>query len=113
MVDFLKETMHPSQISCMLALLTPGVVMVFAPSLSRWGRRWIVAVMIFYVVLSTEPGALLLARTLTGQYQPLATAAQARGARVVVLLGGGSTNLRSSGRQLSSVNMPVGLRVLE
>ncbi len=113
MLDFLKETMRPSSISCVLALLAPGVVMLFVPSLARWGRRWTIAVFVFYAVLSTEAGAGTLARTLTGGYQPLETAEQAHGATVVVLLGSGSVNLRARGRQLSSVNMSAGLRVLE
>ena len=113
MLDFLKETLRPSHISCVLALLTPGVALLFVPSLARWGRRWVAAVVLFYLVLSSEAGAGLLARTLIGPYRPLATADQARGARVVVILGAGSANLRASGRQLSSVSMEAGLRVLE
>ena len=112
-LDFLKETLRPSNISCVLALLTPGVVLLFVPSLSRSGRRWIAAVTICYLLLSTQIGAGLLARTLTGGYTPLASAADAQGARVVVLLGSGSVNLRAAGRQLSTVTMEAGLRVLE
>ena len=113
MLDFLKENMRPSQIACALALLTPGTVMLFAPSLARWGRRWVAGVLVFYLLLSTPAGAGLLVRSLSGDYRPIATAGDARGARVVVVLGSGSVNLRAAGRQLSSVNMPAGLRVLE
>ena len=113
MLDLLKELLRPASISCVLALLAPGVALLFAPSLARWGRRWIAAVFIFYAVLSSEAGASLMARTLRGPYRPLASAAEARGARVVVVLGSGSTNLRGAGRQLSLVNMQAGLRVLE
>ena len=113
MLDFLKESMRPSHISCVLALLTPGTVLLFVPALARWGRRWVTAVVIFYAVLSSQAGAGLLARTLTGGYRPLESAGDARGARVVVVLGSGSVNLRAAGRQLSSVNTGAGLRVLE
>ena len=113
MVDFLKESMRPSSISCVLALLTPGTLLLFVPSLARWGRRWITAVVVFYLLLSSSLGSGLLARTLIGGYRPLASAADARGAQVVVVLGSGSVNLRAAGRQLSSVTVDAGLRVLE
>jgi uncharacterized SAM-binding protein YcdF (DUF218 family) len=112
-LDFLKQTLRPAQISCVLALLTPGVVSLFVPPLKRWGRRWLAMVALFYWALSTPAGTGLLVRTLRGPYQPLTSADQARGARVVVLLGSGSMNLRASGRQLSAVTGGAGLRVLE
>jgi uncharacterized SAM-binding protein YcdF (DUF218 family) len=113
MLDFLKEFMRPSHMGCMLTLLTPGVVLLFVPSRARLGRRWVAAVVVFYLLLSSPVGARLLVRTLTSGYQPLTTAADARGATAVVVLGAGSVNLRASGRQLSSVTMEAGLRVLE
>jgi len=113
MLDFLKEFMRPSHMGCMLTLLTPGVVLLFVPSRTRWGRRWVAAVVIFYLLLSSPLATGLLVRTLTSGYRPLATAAEANGATAVVVLGAGSVNLRASGRQLSSVTMEAGLRVLE
>lgn len=113
MLDFLKDTMRPSHISCVLALLTPGTVLLFVPALARWGRRWVTAVVIFYAVLSSQAGAGLLARTLSDGYRPLTSPGDAPGAQVVVVLGAGSVNLRAAGRQLSSVTMEAGLRVLE
>jgi uncharacterized SAM-binding protein YcdF (DUF218 family) len=112
-VDLLKEFLRPSNISCVLALLTPGTVMLFVPRLARWGRRWLASVVLCYFAISSEAGARVLARTLTGGYQPLTSAAQARGARVVVVLGSGSVNLRASARQLPMVTFEAGLRVLE
>src|SRR5437764_4914466 len=112
-LDFLKATLRPSSISCILALLTPGVVLLSIRPLARWGRRWIAAVAVFYWVLSTPAGAGLLARTLVGPYRPLASGDQARGARVIVVLGAGSFNMRAAGRQLTSIGMEAGLRVLE
>ena len=113
MLDFLKENLRPSGVLFMLAVLTPGTVLLFVPSLARWGRRWLAAVVVLYALLSSQLGASLLARTLTGGYRPLASAEEARGARVIVVLGAGSVNLRASGRQLSSVTVEAGLRVLE
>jgi uncharacterized SAM-binding protein YcdF (DUF218 family) len=113
MLDFLKEFMRPAHLACMLTLLSPGVVLLFIPSLARMGRRWVAAVLVFYLFLSSPVGSGLLVRTLSHNYRPLASAADARGATVVVVLGSGSVNLRAAGRQLSSVTMEAGLRVLE
>jgi uncharacterized SAM-binding protein YcdF (DUF218 family) len=113
MIDFLKENLRPANIVCMLMLLTPGTALLFVPSLARWGRRWVAAVVIGYVALSSQTGAGLLSRTLSGGYRPLASADEARGAQAVVVLGSGSRNLRAAGRQLSWVTSDAGLRVLE
>ena len=113
MLDFLKEFMRPSHTSCMLGLLASGTLLLFVPALARWGRRWLAAVVVFYVLLSNPVVMGLFARTLTDGYRPLASAGEARGAKVVVVLGAGSVNLRATGRQLSLVTMEAGLRVLE
>jgi uncharacterized SAM-binding protein YcdF (DUF218 family) len=113
MLDFLKENLRPSNLACILTLLTPGIILLFVPALAKWARRWLAAVLVFYLVISSQVGARLLAGTLTGPYRPLGSNAEAGGARVIVVLGSGSVNLRGAGRQLSFVNMPAGLRVLE
>lgn len=113
MLDFLKDNLRVAHLTCLLLLLTPGTVMLFVPSLARWARRWLAAVLVFYLILSTDIGAGTLARASSGSYRPVASIADARGARAVVVLGSGSVNLRAAGRQLSSVNREAGLRVLE
>jgi uncharacterized SAM-binding protein YcdF (DUF218 family) len=113
MVDFLKDTLRPGRLECLLLLLTPGILMLFMPPLAKWGRRWLAAVLVFYLVLSTEIGSGSLATLMSGNYRPIASAAEAHGAHVVVLLGAGSVNLRAAGLQLSEVNREAGLRVLE
>ena len=75
MLDFLKENLRPGHMAAALMLLTPGTVMLFVPRLSRWGRRWIAAVVVFYLVLSSPMGSGLLVRTLSGPYQPIASPA--------------------------------------
>ena len=49
MLDFLKEFMRPSTMGGMLALLIPGAVLLFVPPLARIGRRWVAAVVGFYI----------------------------------------------------------------
>ena len=101
--------------SCMLVLLTPGTVLLVRAGARAMGtpldRR---PSSCSICVLSSPGGAGLLARTLTGQV-PAAYLGRPRPAarRVVVVLGAGSVNLRAAGRQLSSVTVEAGLRVLE
>jgi uncharacterized SAM-binding protein YcdF (DUF218 family) len=113
MLDFLKENLRPAHMACALILLTPGTVMLFLPPLAKWGRRWVAVVVLFYLALSSPAGSGLLVRTLTGRYVPIGSAVDARGARVIVLLGSGSINLRAAGKQLSYVSFEAGMRVLE
>ena len=113
MLDFLKENLHPADITFILMVLAPGTVLLFVPSLAKWGRRWVAAVVIGYAAISTQAGAELLSRTLTSGYRPIQSIEEARGAQAIVLLGGGSMNLRANGRQLSVVATDAGLRVLE
>jgi uncharacterized SAM-binding protein YcdF (DUF218 family) len=113
MLDFLKSNLRPAHITAVVVLLTPGTVMLFVPKLAHWGRRWLAAVLMFYALFSSQVGAGLLARTLSGGYRPIASADEARGAKAIVVLGSGSVNLRASGRQLTMVTAEAGLRVLE
>ena len=75
MLDVEQRYDLPSALRVALMLLTPGTVMLFVPRLSRWGRRWIAAVVVFYLVLSSPMGSGLLVRTLSGPYQPIASPA--------------------------------------
>jgi len=63
--------------------------------------------------MSCPAGASLMARTLTGNFRPLASAADARGARAVVLLSGGTKTVAAAGGRLGLVTHPSALRVLE
>src|SRR3990172_1348133 len=112
MIDFLKETIRPSSITCLLMLLAPGVVLLHVPPLARWGRRWLAVLLVVYWILSAPITVRLLARTLTRGYAPV-EASQVSGAQAVVLLSAGSLNFRSEGQQLPVVTAFSALRVLE
>ena len=112
MIDFLKETLRPSSIACLLLLLAPGVVLLHVPSLARWGRRWLSALLVVYWILSAPITVNLLARTLTHGYVPV-EASQVRDAQAVVLLSAGSLNFRSDGQQLPVVAPSSAWRALE
>jgi uncharacterized SAM-binding protein YcdF (DUF218 family) len=97
-----------------LLVVSAGVALLYAgPTLARWARRGLVAVVVAYWILTCPAGAALLARTLTADFRPLETADDASGARAVVLLSGGSRTIRSAGGRLPIVTSPSALRALE
>ena len=112
MIDFLKETMRPSSVVCLLTLLAPGLALLYVPSLARWGRRWISALLLVYWMLSSPIVVRQLTRTLTDGYVPV-DAAQVKGAQAVVLLSAGSLNFRADGQQLPVVAPSSAWRALE
>ena len=110
-VDFLKQVMAPASISAMLIVLAIGVGLLYWRP--RWGRLWLTCVAIGYWVLSTPIGSGALAWTLATGHAPLQAADQARGAGAVVLLGGGSANVRARGLAVTYPTRPSALRVIE
>lgn len=113
MIEFMNETMRPSSMPWLLLLLTPGVILLFAPPAAKWGRRWLALLLVVYWTLSAPVSVNLLARTLTRGYEPISTSEQVKGAQAVVLLSAGSLNLRAFDQQLPIVTVATGLRALE
>ena len=113
LVDFLKESMRPSSIRCLLLLITPGVLLMYVKPLAAWGRRWVGAVVVLYWMLSCPLTVDLFVRTLSLGYAPLASADSVRPAKAIVMLGSGSINLKARGQRLSFVSVASGLRAIE
>ena len=103
MLDFAKETLWPSSMTCILLLLTPGIAVLRHKRLAAWGRRWLVLVAVMYWALSCPATVELLAWTLTRGYTPLVAGDVPAPAEAIVLLGAGSNNVRFNGRQLSTM----------
>lgn len=115
MLSVLKQNFQPASITAILLLLLVGVALIYAKraSIVRLGRWWLTATFVGYWTISCPAGTALLARTVTGNYQPLASAEEARGAQAVVLLSAGSRNVRAAGGRLPMVTHPTALRALE
>ena len=110
-LTFLKETLAPASITTMMALLIGGAVLLHLKP--RWGRIWLTAVVLGYWAMTSPAGAAILARSMATRHAPLQNAEGARGATAVVLLGGGSNNIRAVGSQLSYVSRGGALRAIE
>lgn len=114
MIELIKSFV-PGSFPFLLAGLIGGVSLLFLTErTSRWGRRWLVALAIFYAMCSTPFGAETLVWTLASA-RPLAAPADAQGASAIVVLGGGSISYGWGSRE-STLHEPgtySALRVLE
>ena len=110
----IKQTLQPGSMTLLLLLLAVGVALLYGRStIARHGRRWLTALVVGYWMLSSPIGAGLLARTLTGAYSPIGSAADAPGVQAVVMLGAGAKTIRASGGRLQLLTHPTTLRTLE
>jgi uncharacterized SAM-binding protein YcdF (DUF218 family) len=114
-LGFLKQSLQPASIAAFLLLLFIGLALIYSrrTAIARFGRWWLTALFFGYWLISCPAGVRLLARTLTADYRPLASADEARGAQAVVLLSAGSRNIRAAGGRLPMVTYPTALRALE
>ena len=114
-LNLLKHTLQPASITLQLLLLAFGLVLLYgrSPAVVRWGRRWLAVVIVGYWFLSSPAGVAVLQKTVTGNYRPLGSAAEALGAQAVVMLSAGSRNVIAGGGRLPVVTYPTALRALE
>jgi uncharacterized SAM-binding protein YcdF (DUF218 family) len=112
LLDVLKQTMHPSSVFACLLLMFVGVLLLYLRSAERWGKRWLVAVMAGYWIISTPVGSRLLVRGL-GNYGAVARASEVPGDTVIVVLGGGASTYHANGLTVSVPSDATAFRVLE
>jgi uncharacterized SAM-binding protein YcdF (DUF218 family) len=113
-IDFItwsKLTLRPSNISFLLLVL--AIVTAVSFLRPRWGRRLLVAVLAGYWFVSTPIGSGLFIAPLVRGYQQLESAADARDARAVVVLGGGIHDLKVLSSVLAYPYETTTLRVFE
>jgi uncharacterized SAM-binding protein YcdF (DUF218 family) len=112
-VDILKQFLRPSSITFLLLLIAVGVVLAFVRRTHRLARWYFAAVLAVYWVLATPACAERLVLWQGGGYQPIEHAAEARGASLVVVLGGGNGTIQAGGYTLNQVPWLAALRILE
>ncbi|MGE0039758.1 MAG: YdcF family protein [Vicinamibacterales bacterium] len=95
-LDFLKSAIQPAAPSSILLLVGVAVVLLYLAR-PRLARRWLVAVIAAYWLMATPACVEGLQWPLTRGYQPIADAAAAGGARVIVVLSGGSRTSSADG----------------
>ncbi|HKB10081.1 MAG TPA: YdcF family protein [Vicinamibacterales bacterium] len=113
LVDAGKLFARPASVTFFVALLAVGVGLSFWRRGQRAARWYFVAVLMSYWVLASPAIAERLVQWEGGAYRPLASAADARGATMVVVLGAGNSTLRLGSLVINQVSLGGGLRVLE
>jgi len=112
-VEVLKVVGRPASIVFILFVLVVGIALAFRRRTERAARWYFVAVVAAYWMLSTPACAERLVEWAGRPYVPLAAAAEARGARIVVVLGAGNNTIQSRGFALNEVTEEAALRVIE
>jgi uncharacterized SAM-binding protein YcdF (DUF218 family) len=82
-----KTYLVPGSVWFLVVALAFGVLLLFTGAVA-WGRRWLTLLLLAYIAIGTPVVALALRDTL-GRVEPIATAADAQGAGVIVALGTG------------------------
>jgi len=112
-VEVLKVIGRPASILFIIFVVLVGIVLAFRRRTERAARWYFVAVAAAYWVLSTPACAERLVEWAGRPYVPLATAAEARGSRIVVVLGAGNNTIQSRGFVLNELTEEAALRVME
>jgi len=113
LVDVAKLVARPSSLAFFIALLAIGVALSFWRRTQRSVRWYFAAVLVSYWVLASPACAERLVRWQGRAYHPLASAAEARGATLVVVLGAGNSTLQFGDFVINQVSLGAGLRLLE
>jgi uncharacterized SAM-binding protein YcdF (DUF218 family) len=113
LVDAAKLLGRPASLTFFIALLAIGVALSFWRRTQRSARWYFAAVLLAYWVLASPACAERLVRWEGRGYRPLASAAEARGATLVVVLGAGNSTLQFGNMVLNQVSLAGALRLLE
>jgi uncharacterized SAM-binding protein YcdF (DUF218 family) len=106
-----KENLAFGGIVMTIVLLAIGALLLFLRP--RWGRRWIVAMVVGYWIASTPFGSALLITPLVHQFHSIEDPREAASADAVVVLGGGIRAIKVRSEALSVASDSTSLRVLE
>jgi uncharacterized SAM-binding protein YcdF (DUF218 family) len=112
-IDALKTGLRPSSLTFLVAALSIGVLLSFIRRTQRISRWYFAALLALFWIGSAPACAERLMRWQSGAYPPIVTAADARGATVVVVLGAGNVTIQAGGRSLNQLTSTAALRVLE
>ncbi|HKY22134.1 MAG TPA: YdcF family protein [Vicinamibacterales bacterium] len=112
--SILKDAFVPGTSTFFLLAASVGTLLLYRKKHNgRAGRLLLTALVLFYWILSTPILAVPLVRILSPEYPPVQTAADARGATAIVVLGAGMETYRSRGATLQAGNREHSLRALE
>jgi uncharacterized SAM-binding protein YcdF (DUF218 family) len=112
-VETLKHFARPATVTFFIAVLCGGVLLAFVKRTQRLARWYFLLALTSYWLMASPACAEGLAERYGRGYRAIATAAEARGATVVVVLGGGNDTLQAGGLTVNRVSAVAALRVME
>src|SRR5947207_12669267 len=92
--EIVKFSLRPSSITFVIAAVALGTALTFFRRSQRYARWYWLAFLLGYTLLATPAFAEWLAARASGDFHRLERAADARGARIIVVLSGGARTLR-------------------
>jgi len=109
-----KGALIPGSLAFLLLGLVLGLVLLHGgPRSIRWSRAWLTVLALLYFVLSLPPASTVLMSGLSGAHRSISQQAEARGAKVVVVIGNGAMGYAAEGRALHQLNRRTAFAVLE
>jgi uncharacterized SAM-binding protein YcdF (DUF218 family) len=112
-VEVLKHFARPTSVTFFIAVVGVGVALAFIRRTQRLARWYFAALLVTTWIVTSPACAERLVQWRGGSYRPLASAADARGATVVVVLGAGNEMIQARGLTLNQISRGAALRVLE
>lgn len=110
----LKDLFIPGSIAFFIISLIPGVMLLFRrKDGGRAGKIWVTVLVLSYWILSTPIASVTFVNLLSPDVPPVMSAADARGATAIVVLGSGMDVHRSRGASYGAPTREASLRVLE
>jgi uncharacterized SAM-binding protein YcdF (DUF218 family) len=112
-VETLKQFARPTSVVFLVAALAIGVFLSFRKRTQTKARWYFAGLLAFYWVVSAPVFVEPILRWQQGRYQVLTSAADARHARLIVVLGSGNATIQAAGQSLNFVTRTAALRLLE
>jgi uncharacterized SAM-binding protein YcdF (DUF218 family) len=103
----------PGSMALLVAGVLVGVGGLYVRRLERWARRWLTALCLFYLALGIPVVSQLLEKGTRPSYGPIATAADAREATAVVVLGNGLVSYHYDGLAVESLTRRTAFNAIE
>lgn len=108
MIQLIKASL-PGSISFLIAAFIVGIVLIWRPKTKRFGLRWLICLLLMYMVFSIPATARWMAQPLEWGFHPLESKEDARNAQAIVVLDGGTGRFRN---QTDLIEIPLDISVL-
>src|SRR4051794_15641825 len=111
--DLVKALLVPGSMPFLVLGVFLGVVLLYGARTQVWGRRGLVALLLLYAALGMPVVSDALQRERYPSIASVATVAEARGARTVVVLGNGALTYTDGISQLPALTRRTAFNVME